>query len=336
MNQKLQEQLMEQIADRFNKRSEAVDAVSDLLGVGKDAVYRRFRGDTLLTPDDIVLLTRHFQVSLDALIFGDTDSVFFSFNAFSQKVTSIESYLENIQGLLHQLFQVPQVKIYYASSEIPFFYYSFFPQLIGFKLYVFGRTLWDLDYLKERPFHLDLLSPHALELTDKVLQAYIQFPTAELWSYNIFDNTLNQIEYHLNSGQFANPEDALILCDQCKDLAQHMRKMAEHGKKFKIGADPESGYPFELYHNEMIYTNNTIYVKAPHHRMLFSTFGSPNFLQTTDGRICDFIEDWFRKIRMKSNAISEQDEKSRNVFFNGLQRRISRVRHRIEVELDQF
>ncbi|MEN0004985.1 MAG: hypothetical protein AAF798_12600 [Bacteroidota bacterium] len=336
MEQLLQQKLMDQIAGRFTKRSEAVEALSTILSVGKDAVYRRFRGDTLLTPDEIRVLSQKFQISLDALVFGETDSVFFTFNAFSQKINSIEDYLDNIKGLLHRLRQLPDVTIYYASSEIPFFYYSFFPELIGFKLYVFGRTVWDLDYLRQRPFQLNLLSPHALELTAEVLHEYIQFPTVELWSYNIFDNTLNQIEYHMNSGQFANPEDALVLCDRASELVDHMCLMAEHGSKYKLGMDPADGKSFELYHNEMIYTNNTIYVKSPIHRILFSTFASPNFLQTSDDRICDFIEDWFRKIRGKSNSISMQAEKSRNAFFNGLKRRISNVRKRLEVQLEAY
>lgn len=336
MENGLQNKLLDQILNHYPKRAEAVEVLSQMLNIGKDAAYRRFRGDTMLTPDEISLLAKKFNLSLDAHIFGNTDSVFFTFNAFSQKINSIEDYLLSIKQLLGRLHQLPEVVIYYASSEIPFFYYSFFPELIGFKLFVFGRSIWDLEYLRQRPFDLKLLSPHAIALTEEILHEYIQFPTVELWSYNIFDNTLNQIEYHLNSGQFANPEDALILCDRASQLAEHMRLMAEHGRKFKLKGDLSNGYPFELFHNEMIYTNNTIYVTSQYRRMLFSTFGNPNFLQSNDDRICDFIEDWFRKIRSKSNAISEQAEKSRNAFFNSLQRRIGQVRKRLEVQLDSI
>ena len=59
----------------------------------------------------------------------------------------------------------------------------------------------------------------------------MKIPSTELWSLNIFDNTLNQVEYHAESGYFARIEDALELCDMLKRIAKHMESMAERGEK---------------------------------------------------------------------------------------------------------
>ena len=333
MTNELQNRLLERIVSNFPKKSEAVDALSSMLSIGKDAVYRRLRGDTLLTPDEISLLARTYNISIDALILDNTDSIFFNFNAFTQKITSIEQYLKGIQTNLAQIRQLPEVEILYASSEIPFFYYSFFPELMGFKLFVFGRTIWDLDYLRQLKFHFQLLPYHAVEMAQDIMENFISIDTTELWSFNVFDNTLNQIEYHSRSGQFENPEDAIVLLDRLKDLAKHMCHMAEEGRKFKINGDPKMGSKFRLYHNEMIYTNNNIFVKSPHYKAVFTTYASPNFLRSTDPRMFEFMEDWFQKVQRKSNAISEQAEKDRNWFYNGIQRRIDMFRKRVEIQL---
>ena len=333
MTNELQTRLLEQITNKYQRKSEAVDILSSLLSIGKDAVYRRLRGDTLLTPDEISLLAKEFHISLDSLVLDNTSSVFFNFNAFTQKINSTTDYLNGILTDLRQIRRLPDVEILYASSEIPFFYYSFFPELIGFKLYVFGRTIWDLDYLKQRKFHFDLLPYHDIEMTKEILENFISIDTTELWSFNIFDNTLNQIEYHCSSGQFENMEDALILLDRLKDLSAHMRRMAEEGRKFKINGDPETGSKFNLYHNEMIYTNNNIFVKSPHYKAVFSTFASPNFLRSTDPRMFEFMSDWFLKVKKRSNSISEQAERDRNAFYHGIERRIASTRRRIETQL---
>lgn len=333
MTNELQTRLLEQITNKYQRKSEAVDMLSSLLSIGKDAVYRRLRGDTLLTPDEISLLAKEFHISLDSLVLDNTSSVFFNFNAFTQKINSTSDYLNGILTDLRQIRRLPDVEILYASSEIPFFYYSFFPELIGFKLYVFGRTIWDLDYLKQRKFHFDLLPYHDIEMTKEILENFISIDTTELWSFNIFDNTLNQIEYHCSSGQFENMEDALILLDRLKDLSAHMRRMAEEGRKFKINGDPETGSKFNLYHNEMIYTNNNIFVKSPHYKAVFSTFASPNFLRSTDPRMFEFMSDWFLKVQKRSNSISEQAERDRNAFYHGIERRIASTRRRIETQL---
>ena len=69
MTNELQTRLLEQISNKYQRKSEAVDILSNLLSIGKDAVYRRLRGDTLLTPDEIGQLAKAFDISLDAFVF---------------------------------------------------------------------------------------------------------------------------------------------------------------------------------------------------------------------------------------------------------------------------
>lgn len=324
MSKDIQSQLLTRIVERYTKRVDAVDALSKLLNIGRDAVYRRLRGDTLLTPEEIKKICQNYQISMDSYIFNESNTVFFVFNAFTQKITSISDYLNSLKAQIDALKSMNDIQVYYASSEIPIFYYCFFPQLISFKFYVWGRTIWDLDYMRQSPFKLDMIPPHAIELSKDVLNGYLNLYSTELWSINFFDNTLNQIEYHLISGQFADPQDSLTLCGYLKELAQQMRHMAEHGKKFRLKGDPTSGKDFQLYHNEMIYTNNTIMAKSEEHnvRAVYTTFANPNFLRSTDRRIFDFTEQWFDKVIRKGSSISKEGERERNRFFRDIIRKI--------------
>lgn len=94
MNQPgLQDQLFERILERYPRKSDAVEALCELLNTTKDPVYRRLRGDTLLVPEELTLLARHYHISLDGLIFNRDDNVVCSFNAFSHQVKNFEDYL---------------------------------------------------------------------------------------------------------------------------------------------------------------------------------------------------------------------------------------------------
>ncbi|MEM8909505.1 MAG: hypothetical protein AAGD05_16785 [Bacteroidota bacterium] len=335
MHNTLQDQFLEAILARYPKRSVAVETLSELLGTGKDAVYRRLRGDTLLTPNEMRLLARQFNISLDALIFDQSNIVCFSYNFFEQPIKDFRAYLDGILQYLEHTTQLPDAQVYYASAEIPFFYYCFFPELIAFKLYVWGRTIWDLPYLRNRPFDFDLLPYADLQLASKTLELYRQLPSTEHWSMNLMDFTLSQIEYHVISGAFRNTADALRLCELLSELTQHLQAMARHGRKFHHQAAPESGRAdgFVLYHNEMVYSNNTILVKTQGEKMLFTTHGNPNFLRSTDQKICDYTEDWFLRMGRKSEQISAQSEKTRAWFFNVLKRRIEQTKSRIEHQI---
>jgi len=139
------------------------------------------------------------------------------------------------------------------------------------------------------------LSPLNYILGAKTLGILIICST-ELWNLNLLDNTLNQIEYYLESGSIAQASDALLLCDKMIALLAHLKQMTEEGKKFPVGAKTMEGRKFfHLFHNEMVDTNNTIIVETPRGKAIYSTFGNPNLLQTTDQRVTTYIAIMRRK-----------------------------------------
>jgi len=335
MQKTLQDQLLDLVLARFEKRSLAVDALTQLLSIGKDAVYRRLRGDTLLTPDEMRQLSLHFNISLDALVNKHSNTVFFSYNLFNTPINNFDDYLNGIHQDLTQISKASKPKIFYATAEIPLFYYCLFPELIAFKLYVWGRTVWDFDYLEERTFDFDLVTYPTLKLAEDLVELYRNIPSTEFWSQSLVDFTLSQAEYNVISGGFTKSEDALIICDRLLDLVAHLRTMASRGSKFQVNGNPEDALKegFELYHNEMVFANNTVLVQTESSKMLYTAFGNPNFLRSTDQKMCDYTEDWFMKMKIKSENISLQSEKNRAWYFNGIKRKIELVKNRIKNHL---
>lgn len=332
----LQKELLQKVIDGFGKKVDAVNELSDFFGVGKDAIYRRLRGDTLLTPDEIYKLVKHYRIPVHHMIFEDLDLVFFSFTPLSRKIKSVDDYLDGLKNNLREFGKVPEATIYFPTNEIPIFYYCFFPELISFKLYVWGRNIWDLEYLQNQPFSTDIISPQALDTCKEVLQSYLKVPVIEMWSLDLFDNTLNQIEYYASSGGFKNERDSLMLCEKLQSLAEHMAKMAESGKKMDLNKPNLEHADFLLYHNEMISTDSYIYLTSPHVRVLFSIFGSPNYMTSSDDRICDFTENWITKIKARSRPISLDAERDRAWFFKGIKKRIESTKNRIQHQLGDF
>jgi len=254
----LQSTLLDLIIERHSKRAEAVDALCQLLNVGKDAIYRRMRGDTLLAPDEIALLSKHYSISLDAIALDKSDTVIVNYNVFSKKVNSFKDYLDGVYNQLLEVSQLPNAKITYASSEIPVFMFMYIPELICFKLYIWGMTTWDFDFLQDRKFSFDLIAFPYRETVEKIMKLH-------------------------TIGKFADPQDALRLCDDLSNMVGHMRVMAEHGKKFPLGVSPEAGsVDFNLYYNELSATSNTILAETDIGDSVFITHASPNFFSSTD------------------------------------------------------
>lgn len=332
----IQERFLELILERYPRRADAVEKLSELLNCGKDSVYRRLRGDTLLSPQELGLLANYYSISLDELIFGPSDRVVCTFNAFSKQIKGYEQYLEDFIDDLKKIRRLPDPHFYYASVEIPLLTYSFFEELISFKLYVWGRTTWNLNFLKDRPFDFQLFTAPMRRLNEELLEHYIALQSTEIWSVNIVDNTLAQIEYHVYSGGFSNPKDALLLCDRLHDWANHLKAMATAGKKFAANEKPESGRGvLQVYHNEMVHTNNTALITSDLGKFVYTSFCNPNFIKSSDHKLCSYTEDWFHIVISKSNPITLSAEKSRDWFFKELTKRIDRVKNRIQLHLDE-
>ena len=331
----LQEKIFDSILSRFEKKSDAVAKLSSLINVGKDAVYRRLRGDTILTPDEITLLAQEFNLSLDGLIHDQSHLVFFSFNPFANRLKSFDDYLDSTIKDLSVIAGRSDGKLLYASSEIPIFLIGFFPELISFNLYIWGKTAFSFDYLNDIPFSFDIIPPSAKEKYSDLVDLYLKVPSTELWGLDLIGNTLKQIETYTLSDKFANAEIPFVLLDRLADLFTHIKKMAKHGKKFKPYSEPTvHSADYELYHNEMIYMKNTVIGQTPNGLGVYSSFGNPNYLKSFDPNVTTYIFDWFEKIKAKSNPMGLIEERNLDKVFNRIQKKIENTRAKVSVHLD--
>lgn len=332
----LQDQIFEIILTRFPRRADAVDALCDLLNLAKDPIYRRLRGDTPLLPQELGLLSQHFNISLDALVIGQSDNVVFDFNAFSRKISSFSDYLASMNADFAHIHKMPNAHLYFASAELTVFTYSLFPELIAFKLYGWGRTTWNLEWLRDRPFSFDLITQPVIRESQVMLQQYLALPSTELWTVQIMDNTLAQIEYHLYAGGFRDPKDALVLIDRLQDWTSHMKAITIAGRKFNIGEKAELGRgPFQLFYNEMVYANIAALITSDVGRLLYTAYCTPNFLKSTDTRLCDYTQNWFELITAKSTALTHSADKNRDWFFREISQKVERRRQRLLLHLEE-
>lgn len=335
--QNLQERFLEAILSRYERRSDAVDDLCRILNSTKDPVYRRLRGDTLLTPQEFQTLAYHFNVSIDRLVFSESSKLVCTFKPINKKVRNFEEYLTYFTRDFELIHKLPNVHMYSASAEIPVIALSYFPELLAFKLYIWGRTSWDFPYLRDRPFSFDLITEPDRRLIQTVQGYYNQIHTTELLSVSSIDMTLAQIEYQLYSEGFKEPNEAILMCDKLTQWVAHMREMVLAGKKFEVGSAPsERSAKFDLYHNEIFYTTNIAMVHSDLGPVVYFTYNGPNFMRTTDEKFCRFTDDWFEQVMEKSNLVTQVSERMRDWFFREMTKKIERVKQRLLVHLDEM
>ena len=334
-NISIQEKLFDKIIQQHSKKSEAIDAIQSLLKISRDGTYRRMRGETLLSPDEMRDLAIRYNISLDELAFHGADIVFVSYNVFEAETQNFLEFTSNLNKMLKQVNGLANIELINASDEMPIFQLMRFPELFAFKLYVWGVNTWQFDHLQNTQFRTNLVSPDVLKIAAENVKLYDSIDTTELWDLGVMDKTLNQIESCTMDDQFADPKLALQLCDQLMELFQHIRKVTEKGIKFPLGENGDNGKgKFNLHYNEMATTGNTFLIKSSKTKFVIAAFCSPNFFRSHDQRLCNYTENWLKNIIDRSTPMSGARGKRRNRYFNRLEKKIAQTKKRIEMIIE--
>ncbi|MCB0634057.1 MAG: hypothetical protein R2824_14430 [Saprospiraceae bacterium] len=337
MQPNLQDDLIDKILNRFPKKSQAAEKLMEVLSLNRDGVYRRLRGDTMLNAVEIQTLATHFDISLDSILSDKQGKVSFSYNRSEQPISSFLDYLQLINYQISLFVRQPNIHAHYTAREVPIFIYMMFPRLMALKLYIYGLTNWNLDYLQHRKFRFDLITAKELEIAYATGKLYCALDSTDYWTLSFLDQSLNQIEYMLLDGRFERAEDAFEICSDLVELVRHCRHMAEEGKKFMPGQKPlEQNGQFELFHNELTGTYNTILGVTETHSILYHTLDGPNFIFTTDQEMCSYMERWFQSMISTSTAISIHSSKNRNYYFNRLEEKVNQMARRLELLIPQL
>ncbi|NJC25568.1 hypothetical protein [Neolewinella antarctica] len=328
-----QRRYFEKLLDQHTSKLEMVQQITQVLNLSKDAVYRRLRGATSLTADEMFRLQQHYR-------FNDTPGDHtlgsnaaragtFQFSFGERQIKSPDDYIEQLEGRLRQVRELAGLRLLIASPGIPFFHEMIFPRLFAFKLFIYGSTCWDIPGWRDLRFRPEIIDHQVLDKVYEVGRFSYTVPGRELWTMGILNATLDQIEFMLMSGRLADDQQAFLLLDDVDDLVNHLEAMAKTGRKFLPGEDSSTGARFLPAQNELANNDNVILIDSQHTSTFFATYIMPNFLQSSDSVICDMARDWFNNIDELSTPLGASAGRQRHWYFNRLRQQVANTRERL-------
>lgn len=323
--------LFELIKEKLPAHSSLVHELAEMLDVSTDSAYRRLRGQTKVSLEEAVSLARRFGLSLDAMFHHTENSFPFTYRALNYNIKDMESYY---RGVLMEFDKADMIednlKVYYATKDIPMFHIFGFPELAAFRLFFWQKTIYGETEYKGKTFSLDAADSPVINIGKQMMNKYIKIPSLEIWSDEIMNSTINPILYYYESGAIEKRKVALRLLDQIDEFLIHMRKQAELGGKFLPGQDGPL-YPgnFEMYYNEVTLTNNTIVVNTGTKQHAYLVQSGIDYLLTDNPIFCTRTQGWIENLTRKSVKISTQAEKFRQKYFARVHRQVDRARDQI-------
>lgn len=307
----LNKKFIEATKNKIGKGENIANIISDVLPLGKEAIYRRLRGDVVFTFSEIVTLSKHLGISIDNVagsVFNE--NVLFELKSISFCDVGVKDYymLEQLLSLVKLIAADPNSKLLYSSNMFtPFTFVTHknLSKLITYKT---------LCQTKERsqiiPFR-DWQDPPRLDnLRKEIIYAFRSISDISyILDSIIFQSLVNDIKYLYNA-HFITAEDVQHLKDDLFVFLTGLEYIAVMGvsqmtkKKASIYV---SNTNFQATYCHM--SGNTLSAG------LISTFG-PTFLMSTEEQAVERMRVWIQSLKKVSTLISESGEIQRKEFFD--------------------
>ncbi len=325
-----QNDFLKKIEDIIPSNTSLVNELCDILDISMDSAYRRIRGATQLTINEISTLCKHYRISFDVLNDLNFDNVTFSFYNVEYSIDSFEIYLKNMLRDLNIIQGSKAPFIHYACEDIPIFYNYKYPNLRAFKIFYWMEATLNKN-ITTTSFTPEIIPPAVHDLAYQVFQAYLNIPSKEIWTETTYLSVIKQIEFFYDSGKFDSDQKVIDVLDELIQLLTDIQIQAELGVKIS-GNSEESGQKasYELYYSDVEIGNNCVLVDLGHTRSVYLGHLSFNTISTMNKQYAQLTADWLAVLLRKAQPISKVSEKIRFKFFKKAIDRVIDLKNRIQ------
>ncbi len=322
-----QKSFLEKIRYLLPSNMSYVDALAEVLQLSTDSIYRRIRGETSMTIDELATVCRHFRLSFDSLIDCDSGAVTFNHSRVAPDITSFKNdYLRSILEELILLSKADNTNIIYIADDIPIFHLFAFPELASFKMYYWMKSVLNVPEYQNQKYSFENSDSEIVEIGKKMMEVYASVPSIEIWTEFTVNSLRKQIEYYSEAGFFENSSDAMLICDQASELIRYISSLADRSTKQSGGSSKN----FTMYYSEIEIGNNCIFVNVNNMSRVYLTYNTFNKISTANQKFCDETRTWINYLISKSNLISGVSEKQRLQFVNKMLEQFEDTRKKIK------
>lgn len=321
----IQVQLFKEIAGLIHPSRSVADEVAGILGISTDSVYRRMNGHKSLSLDEFYLLCHTFQISADRLFNIPSKGISFDSYVLDEETFGFNSYQEAILRDMEAFSKGSQPELIFMLNELNLLQILQFPELAAFKFFFWAKSNMQFPSFQEMRFSADLKEGLVGETSWKLVKMYNHLPSTELFTREILNSVLKQVNYYFISGFFAEKKDAIAVCNSLLDMAEHLKEQAELGYKFERGSAPtDRSGKFTCYYNDLILTDNTILASSAEQNLTYITANAINLMRSDHQGYFQQNMQWARNIIQRSTLISGTAERERNMFFRDITAQIQK------------
>jgi hypothetical protein len=307
-----------------------VDKIAETLEVSNDSAYRRIRGETKISLEEIKELCNKFKISLDQLLQLNSNSFLFTGTLTNSTDFNYDKWLQSCLEVIKHVKTFEPHYMIYLAKEFPFFYYFIIPEIAAFKTFFFLKSILFYDDWKGKKFSVNDDYSQYNQIWNDLASTFVSIPGTEIWNIETFTSTIRQLEFYYESGVFKSREDVNCLFEKLLELIDHIELQAEYGVKLNRNQQPSyQKENYKIFINELVMGDNMQLFLLGDKYVTYLNHSILNYMTTSNFVFNNYMKRNMDIIVQKSIPISKVNEKERMKFFNQLRSRITRAQEKI-------
>ena len=274
--------LIEAMKEKLPLKGQLADMLMDTLYIGKEAVYRRLRGEVPFTLQESALISRKLGISLDKIIgLSFKSNAMFNINIvdYDDPFESYYNILEKYVSLINTMPDDPNSVMGTSANIIPQTLYLKHELLAKFRLF---KWMYQNKYI-------DCKSFEELDIPPKLV------------------NIQNDIQY------FASIH---LISDETKEeIKKELFLLADELEELAINGKTADGNRVRIYVSNINFEATYSYVDTNNLQLSLIRIYSINSITTMDNEIFCTLKEWIQSLKKFSTLISESGEMQRIQFF---------------------
>lgn len=320
----LQQQFFNAVKGKIDKNLTPADEIATLLNISADSAYRRMRGEITVPLDELYMLCKHYQVSIDRLMNVQAGGILFQ-GQYIDKNFKFKEYLTSVMNDLAYMNSFKEKEFFYMCKDLPIFHHYHIREIAAFKWFFWMKTYFEFPEFENKQFSFDLHTDDYFAIEQKIIELYNLIPSVEMWNLETMNIFFRQIEFYRDGEVFSSDKDVLRLYEAIEKVWDHLEEQAALGYKFAYGdTEKKPMGSFRMYFNEVLMGDNNMIVVLDGNTMSYVSHTTINFMRTMDKNFNQNMYNHVQNQMRRSTLISDVSEKERSRFFRIIREKIER------------
>lgn len=292
------------------EKDKVVSILTDILCLGREAVYRRLRGDVKFSLEEVTRISLKLGISIDTIIgLKDKEKSVIDLDFVKAESNFVKEYhlkIDEYSRLLATMnSKYGDVSVLSAFNRLPYIFYLHLENIAKFRMY---KWAYQMRALNDLSFKSLVLPQDIIESQTRFVDEVKKVREMSLvLSSDVFASFVNDINYFRRLG--------LVDDDDIRVLKHELMQMLKDYENYAVSGSLGGNSNFKLYISDLdLNFSNMVFKYSKYHYTYVNIFDLGG-IESHSETLCAYQGKWVNAMKRCSKLISESNEIERYLYF---------------------